>query len=43
MSEDRLEKALLEMREEDVDSRTLAAARAHVWEKVANVGSAHCA
>ena len=32
MSEDRLERALQEMREEDVDAGTLEAARARVWE-----------
>ncbi len=43
MSEDRLERALQEMKEEDVDSGTLDAARARVWEKVTNAGSATCA
>jgi ferric-dicitrate binding protein FerR (iron transport regulator) len=43
MSEDRLEQALQEMKEEDVDSGTLAAARARVWETVTNAGSATCA
>ena len=43
MSEDRLERALQEMKEEDVDSGTLEAARARVWEKVTNAGSATCA
>jgi hypothetical protein len=42
MSEDRLERALQEMREEDVDAGTLDAARARVWEKVAG-GGATCA
>ena len=32
MSEDRLEKALQEMRQEDVDAGTLEAARARVWD-----------
>jgi hypothetical protein len=40
MSEDRLERALQEMREEDVDSATLDATRARVWERVTNAGSA---
>ena len=43
MSEDRLERALQGMREEDVDSGTLEAARARVWENVTNAGSATCA
>src|SRR5687767_11597423 len=43
MSEDRLERALQEMTEEDVDSGTLGAARARVWAKVTNAGSATCA
>src|ERR671919_174523 len=43
MSEDRLERALQEMKEEDVDSVTLEAARARVWEKVTNAASATCA
>ena len=43
MSEDRLERALQEMKEEDVDSGTLEAARARVWEKVTNADSATCA
>jgi hypothetical protein len=43
MSEDRLERALQEMKMEDVDARTLEAARARVWEKVTNAGSANCA
>jgi FecR protein/Putative zinc-finger len=43
MSEDRLERALQEMKEEDVDSGTLDAARARAWEKVTNAGSATCA
>ena len=36
MSEDRLERALQEMKQENVDSGTLEAARARVWQKVAN-------
>ena len=43
MSEDRLERALQEMKVEDVDSGTLEAARVRVWEKVSNAGSATCA
>ena len=43
MSEDRLERALQEMKEEDVDAGTLEAARARVWEKVTNPTSATCA
>ena len=43
MSEDRLERALQEMKEEDVDAGTLEAARARVWEKVTNADSATCA
>jgi FecR protein/Putative zinc-finger len=43
MSEDRLERALQEMKEEDVDAGTLEAARARVWENVTNAGSAICA
>ena len=35
MSEDRLERALQEMREENVDSGTLEGARARAWENVA--------
>jgi FecR protein/Putative zinc-finger len=40
MSEDRLERALQEMREEDVDSGTLEGARSRVWESVTSAGSA---
>jgi ferric-dicitrate binding protein FerR (iron transport regulator) len=43
MSEDHLERALREMKEEDVDSGTIEAARARVWEKVAGAGSSACA
>jgi FecR protein/Putative zinc-finger/Protein of unknown function (DUF3352) len=43
MSEDRLERALQEMKVEDVDSGTLEAARVRVWEKVTNAGAATCA
>ena len=43
MSEDRLERALQEMKEEDVDSGTLETARARVWENMTNADSATCA
>ena len=43
MSEDRLERALQEMKEEDVDAGMLEAARARVWEKVTNADLAPCA
>jgi hypothetical protein len=43
MSEDRLEQALQEMKQEDVDAATLDAARARVWDKVAGTVSAGCA
>ncbi len=43
MSEDRLERALHEMRAEDVDAGQIEDARAHVWAKVANAGNAVCA
>jgi FecR protein/Putative zinc-finger len=43
MSEDRLERALQEMKEEDVDFGTLEAARLRAWEKVTNAGGATCA
>ena len=43
MSEDRLERALQEMKEEDVDSGTLETARARVWEKMTNANRATCA
>jgi ferric-dicitrate binding protein FerR (iron transport regulator) len=43
MSEDRLERALQEMKEEDVDAGTLAAARTRVWENVTNSTRAACA
>ncbi len=43
MSEDRLERALQEMKEEDVDASTLEAARVRVWQKMTNAGSATCA
>ena len=43
MSEDRLERALHEMRAEEVDADQLAAARARVWETLTNTGRAVCA
>src|SRR5687767_3168464 len=43
MSEDRLERALREMKGESVDTGTLEAARARVLETVTNAGSATCA
>ncbi|MFO7692261.1 MAG: FecR domain-containing protein [Vicinamibacterales bacterium] len=43
MSEDRLEKALQEMKQEDVDAGTLDAARARVWDAVASAAGAGCA
>ena len=43
MSEDRLERALQEMKAEDVDSGTLEAARVRVWQKMTNAGSPTCA
>lgn len=43
MSEDRLERALHEMKEENVAAGTLEAARARVWENVRSAGSATCA
>ena len=43
MSEDRLERALEEMKGEDVPSGMLEAARSRVWEKVTNAGGATCA
>jgi hypothetical protein len=43
MSEDRLEQALQEMRQEDVDAATLDAARARVWNAVAGAAGAGCA
>jgi hypothetical protein len=39
MSEEGLERALQEMKEEDVDAGTLEAARARVWEKVRHSGT----
>src|SRR5688500_14524055 len=43
MSEDRLERALKEMQEEDVDGGTVEAARARVWANMTSAGSATCA
>jgi hypothetical protein len=43
MSEDRLDKALQEMKQEDVDAGTLEAARARVWAEMANASGAGCA
>jgi ferric-dicitrate binding protein FerR (iron transport regulator) len=43
MSEDRLEKALQEMKQEAVDAGTLEAARVRVWDKVMNAAIAGCA
>src|SRR5688572_33057115 len=43
MSEDRLERALLEMKDEDVNSGTLEAARARVRAKLTSADSATCA
>ena len=43
MSEDRLEQALQEMKEDDVDAGTLEAARGRVWSKLTDAGSATCA
>ena len=43
MSEDRLERALREMRQEAVDAPTLEAARASVWDAVSGGAGATCA
>jgi ferric-dicitrate binding protein FerR (iron transport regulator) len=43
MSEQDLERALHEMKEEDVDAGTLAAARARVWDTMTTAASATCA
>jgi hypothetical protein len=43
MSEDQLERALQQMKEEDVDAGTLEAARGRVWEQMTNAGNAYCA
>jgi FecR-like protein/putative zinc finger protein len=42
MADDRLEHALQEMREEDVDSGTLEAARQRVWERMTSAESGTC-
>jgi hypothetical protein len=42
MSDDRLERALEQMRQEDVDAGTLEGARARVWEKLSDAGGATC-
>ena len=43
MSEERLDRALQEMKEDDVDAGTLGAARGRVWNKLTDAGSATCA
>jgi hypothetical protein len=43
MSEDRLEEALQEMRQEDVDAGQVEAARSRVWDKVTGAAGAGCA
>ncbi len=43
MSEDRLEEALQEMKQEDVDAGTLEAARARVWDELTNASGGSCA
>jgi len=43
MSEDHLERALQEMREEDVDAGTLEAAQARVRDQVTSAAGAGCA
>src|SRR3954467_11581518 len=43
MSEDRLDQALREMKDENVDAATLEVARARVWGNMANAASATCA
>jgi FecR-like protein/putative zinc finger protein len=42
MSDDRLERAIHEMKNEDVDAATLDAARTRVWAKITNTASATC-
>ncbi len=42
MSDEHLERALQEMKDEDVDAGTLGTARARVWENVTNAGGATC-
>lgn len=43
MAEDRLERALREMKAEEVDAGTLETARARVWETMTSAGSGVCA
>jgi hypothetical protein len=43
MSEDRLERALQEMRQEDADAATIEAARTRVWAEMANAAGTNCA
>ena len=43
MSEDRLEEALQEMRQEAVDAGTLESARVRVWDEVTSAAGAGCA
>ncbi|RPJ73726.1 MAG: hypothetical protein EHM24_07400, partial [Acidobacteria bacterium] len=43
MSEERLERALQEMKQEDVDAGTLEAARARAWDAVTDAAGASCA
>src|SRR6185436_11867152 len=43
MAEDRLERALQELKEEDVDAGTLEAAKGRVWQKMAGTVNATCA
>jgi hypothetical protein len=43
MSEDRLERALQEMRQEAVDDRTRETARTRVWSRVTSAAGANCA
>jgi hypothetical protein len=43
MSEDQLERALQQMKEEDVDAGSLQAARARVWDTMTGTASATCA
>src|SRR3954462_3184659 len=43
MSEDRLERALQEMRDETVDTEILDAARARVWDKMTHAAGSGCA
>src|SRR3954466_11171673 len=43
MSEDRLERALQEMRDQAVDTEILEAARARVWDTMTNAAGSGCA